>query len=320
MMNASLFTAYGGPEVLQYGQVEKPQPLKDQILVKIKNTTVFMGDCEIRRLEIPLGLGFFFRIGFGLFKPKFPTILGQEFAGTVESCGQDVTKFKQGDHVFGTMFMPFGTYAEFACVKTDTVMIKPDFISFSDAAALPIGATESIHFLDLANIQKGQKVMIIGAGGSIGTYAVQYAKHLGAVVTGVDHPSKQDLLKEIGCDYTVDYTRQNISEMSEKFDIVYDGAAKSTTATMKACLEPNGKIIIGTPTWGQLLQSKFDSTLLISFGNSQIIRLIKALDMVKNKVWKPIIDPKRFKLDEMDKAHEYAESGMKRGSIVIDVA
>ena len=318
-MNACLFTAYGGPEVLKYAQVDKPTPKEDQLLVKIKNTTAFMGDCEVRRLEMPLGLGYLFRLGFGILKPKFPTILGQEFSGIVESCGAKVDKFKVGDEVFGTKEIPFGTYAEYACVDPKSTILKPDYLTFPEAAALPIGSAEAIHFLDLANIKPGTKVLVIGAGGSIGTYAVQYAKHLGAVVTGVDHPSKFDLLKQIGCSGTIDYTTTDITQVPEKFDVVYDGAAKSTVPIMKKCLTPDGKVVIGTPTWGQLIQSLYDSRVLIKFPDTHDGHLKTALELCKTGAMKPVIDPKRFKLEQMAEAHAYAESGLKRGSIVVDV-
>ena len=279
-----------------------------------------MGDCEVRTLKMPLHLGPIFRVfALGLFKPRYPTVLGQEFSGVVEKAGDQVTKFKVGDAVFGTKWMPFGTYAEYAAVSIETVYLKPAFLTFPQAAALPIGASESIHFLNLVGIIKGSRVLVIGAGGSIGTYAVQYAKYLGAAVTGVDHPDKLDLLREIGCNSVVDYTVTDLSTLEAKFDVVYDGAAKSTTSIMKNCLAKNGKIIIGTPSWGQLFRSLVDPSIVLKFADKHDSNIKIALDMCEKGIMRPIIDSNRFTLDNIDKGHEYAESGLKRGNIVVDV-
>jgi NADPH:quinone reductase-like Zn-dependent oxidoreductase len=320
-MNACIWTAYGPPQVLQLKRIPKPVPKDNEILVKIHRTTVFYGDCEMRGLRPPLNLGFAFRFFFGFTKPKENSILGQEFSGSVESVGKNVKDFKPGDSIFGTKDYPFGTNAEYCCVTEKmNVIHKPDYISHEEAACLAIGGPESIHFLDLAGTKKDSKVLVIGAGGTIGSYAVQYARHLGAQVAGVDHTSKMSLLTSIGCSQVFDYTKTKLSELSEKYDIVYDGAAKSSTSEMESCVAADGKIVIGTPTWGQLLQGAYDKRFVTQFASPNKEKLSHALELFRLGILKPVIDEKKFTLEQMVEAHEYAESGMKRGSIVITIA
>jgi NADPH:quinone reductase-like Zn-dependent oxidoreductase len=320
-MNACIWTAYGAPQVLQLKRIPKPVPKDNEILVKIKRTTVFYGDCEMRGLRPPLNLGFVFRLVFGFMKPKENSILGQEFSGIVESVGKEVKEFKPGDSIFGTKDFPFGTYAEYCCVTEKmNVIQKPEYISHEEAACLAIGGPESIHFLDSAGTKKDSKVLIIGAGGTIGSYAVRYARHLGAQVTGVDHTSKLQLISSIGCTEVFDYTKTKLSDLKEKYDIVYDGAAKSSTAEMESCLAPGGKIVIGTPTWGQLLQGVYDKRFVTQFASPTKAKLAHALELYRQGILKPVMDEKKFSLEEMAQAHEYGESGMKRGSIVVSVS
>ena len=200
-MKAIVWTKYGSPDGLQLQEVEKPTPKDNEILVKIQATSVTAGDCEMRRLQLPLMLSFPMRLYAGFLKPKRIPILGQELAGEVEEVGRDVTSFKKGDPVFGTTGFGFGAYAEYICLSADpnemqgALAAKPINLSFEEAAAVPTAGFEALHFLRKANIQPGQKVLIVGAGGSIGTFAVQLARHFGAEVTGVDSTEKLCLIE-----------------------------------------------------------------------------------------------------------------------------
>jgi NADPH:quinone reductase-like Zn-dependent oxidoreductase len=222
-MKAIIWTEYGPPEVLKLQEVEKPQPRNNEILIKIHASSVTMGDCEMRSLRLSPAIAFFMRIYNGINKPKRITILGQDVAGIVETIGKDVRKFKEGDQIFGSTGFKMGAYAEYICLSDDSdLAIKPNNMTFEEAAALPLGGLNAIYFLKQAKIQKGQKILINGAGGSIGTYAVQIAKSSGATVTGVDSTDKLDMLRSIGVDRVIDYIQEDFTKKDEKYDVIFD--------------------------------------------------------------------------------------------------
>ena len=252
-MKAILWTKYGSPDGLQLGEAAKPIPKDNEVLIKIAATTVTAGDCEVRSLKFPLHLAIPLRLYIGLISPKRMRILGQELAGEVATVGKDVTKFKAGDQAFAQTGFGMGAYAEYICIPAEQagmggpLALKPRNMTFEEAAAVPTGGLESLHFLRKANLQKGQKILINGAGGSIGTIAIQLAKHYGAEVTGVDSTHKLEMLSEIGADHVIDYTEEDFTKSGKTYDVIFDVVGKSSFSRCIRSLNENGRLLIGNP-------------------------------------------------------------------------
>ena len=326
-MKAVIWTKYGSPDVLQLGEVEKPEPKDNEVLVKIHAATVTAGDCEMRRLKFPFLLSLPMRIYIGFRKPARITILGMELAGEIESTGKDVKRFKTGDRVFGTPGFHMGAYAEYICLPTSpeemrgTLVKLTDGISYEEAAAVSIGGLEALHFLRQANIQSGQKVLINGAGGSIGTFAVQLAKHYGAEVIAVDSSEKLDMLRSIGADHVVDYTQKDFTQSGEMYDVIFDVVGRSSFSRSVRMIKKNGYYLIGNPGPSHMLQgawiSKTTSRKVI-FGTSNhnmedLTFLAKLIEAGKIKT---VID-RRYPLEQIVEAHRYVETDQKKGNVII---
>ncbi|MFK7805717.1 MAG: NAD(P)-dependent alcohol dehydrogenase [Anaerolineae bacterium] len=323
-MKAIIWTNYGSPDVFQLQEVDKPTPKDNEVLIKVHAATAFAGDCELRRLDLPLLIRVPLRLYAGLIKPKRVTVLGQELAGEIEAVGKAVTKFKKGDQIFASAGLRFGAYAEYKCLPESAVIsIKPASISYDEAAAIPTGGTEALHYLRKGNIQKGEQILINGAGGSIGTFVVQLAKHFGAEVTAVDHADKLDMLRSIGADHVIDYTHEDFAAKEERYDLVFDSVGKKSFERCVKALKPDGRYLLASPNprtriRGRRVSRSSGKKVIIESVEPTIEDLNYLAGLIEAGTIKVVID-KRYPLEQTAEAHRYVESGQKKGHVIITV-
>jgi NADPH:quinone reductase-like Zn-dependent oxidoreductase len=327
-MKAMIWTKYGSPDGLQLREVDKPAPRDNEVLIKLYATTVTAGDCEMRRLEFPPMLKLAIRLYNGIRKPKRITILGQELAGEIEAVGKDVRLFKKGDQVFAATGFGFGAYAEYKCLPEEPRMgvlaSKPVNMTYEEAAAVPTGGLEALHFLRKGNIQSGQKVLIVGAGGSIGTFAVQLARNFGAEVTGVDSSSKLDMLRSIGADHVMDYTQEDFTKSGETYEVILDVMGKSSFSGSVRSLKQNGRYLLGNPGLIQIVRGRWISMrsskkVIIGAANQKTEDLVFLKELIEAGKIKSVID-RCYPLEQIAEAHRYVDTGHKQGNVVIAIS
>lgn len=322
-MKAIVCTKYGPPEVLKLCEVEKPTPMDNEVLIKIYATTVNSADSRIRSFNVPLSFWIPARMALGIRKPK-KAVLGSVFAGEIESVGKEVKLLKKGDQVFAFTGHSFGTYAQYICLSENACLaIKPNNLSYEEAASVPFGGLTALHFLDKANIKKGQKVLIYGASGSIGTSAVQIAKSFGAEVTGVCSTSNLDLVKLLGADKVIDYTKEDFTKRDQTYDAIFDTVGKSSFSGCIRSLNKDGCYLhaVATPAMSaRMLWTSMTSSKKLIGGTltSKAENLIYLKDLVEAGELKPVID-RFYSLEEIVEAHRYVDKGHKKGNVVITV-
>jgi len=326
-MKAIVWTKYGSPDGLQLRELETPTPKDNEVLIKVHAATASTADTELRRLKLPLLFALPLRLYLGFIQPTRITILGTEFAGEIIAVGKDVTRYKPGDQVFGYTGLGMGTYAEYMCLPekpsalASVMAEKPTNVTYEEAAAVPFGGLEALHALRKANIQGGQKVLIVGAGGSIGTYAVQLAKHYGAEVTAVDKPGKLEVLRSIGADHVIDYTQEDFTKSGQKYDVILDTIGKSSFSGSLRSLKENGAYLNANPglvgTFRTRWASRRSSKRIISWTAGYTVKGLLALkELIEAGAIKPVID-RHYPLEQIVEAHKYVETGHKRGNVVI---
>ena len=327
-MKAMVWTEYGPPEVLQLKEVETPTPKDKEVLIRIYATTVTAGDCEQRSLTLPILHRLLMRAYVGLKRPKRITILGMDVAGEIEAVGKDVKLLQAGDQVFAaTGFVGMGANAEYICLPEEpekgALALKPANMTYEEAAAVPVGGLEALHFLRQGNIQIGQKVLINGAGGTIGTFAVQLARYFGADVTGVDSTSKLDMLRSIGADQVIDYTQEDFTKSGKIYDFILDVVGKSSYSGSIRSLKQNGRYLIANPGPSQMVRGRWTSMtnskkVIFGAASPKTEDLIFLKELIEAGKMRSVID-RRYPLEHIAEAHRYVETGHKKGNVVITV-
>ena len=322
-MRAIVATGYGAADVLQLTEVEKPRPKDNEILVRVRAAPVSAGDIRMRSFSVPPMLWLPARLALGISKPRQP-IYGMELAGDVEAVGKDVRRFKVGDQVFAsTLEHQFGAHAEYKCLPEDgAVAAKPRQMSYAEAATLAIGAHTALHFLKAGQIQPGQKVLINGASGSVGTYAVQLAKYFGAHVTGVCSTRNMALVQSLGADQVIDYTHVDFSRTGETYDIIFDAVGTTTFAHCNHALKPNGyylhTVLAGAALQGRWYALTTGKHVVGGTAAPRSEALAFLAELGETGRLKPVID-RCYALEEIADAHRYVETGRKQGNVVIMV-
>ena len=322
-MKAIICTKYGPPEVLKLMEVEKPNPKDNEALIRIHATSVTVGDSRIRSFRVPPSFWIPARLALGLKKPK-KSILGSVFAGEIELVGKEVKLFKKGDKVFASSGHNFGAYAEYICVpENGCLVLKPTILNYEEAAAIPWGGLTALYFLKKANIKSGQKVLIYGASGSIGTSAVQIARYLGAEVTGVCSTTNLGLMKSLGAMKVIDYTQEDIGKYSENYDIIFDTVGKSSISICLKSLKEKGIYLhtVVTPALGIRMRLTSIMTGKVLLGGTFTPKaedLIYLKELVEMGELKPVID-RSYPIEQIVEAHKYVDMGHKKGDVVIIV-
>jgi NADPH:quinone reductase-like Zn-dependent oxidoreductase len=319
-MRAIVYEQYGPPEVLVLREVAKPVPKDDEVLIKVYAATVAAGDSRIRRAD-----PFLSRLFNGLWRPKRVQILGFELAGVVESTGGAVTRFKPGDAIYGACGIGFGAYAEYKCLpESGSIVLKPTNLSFEEAAAIPIGAYTALQFLRKASIKQGSRVLVYGASGSVGTYAVQLAKHFGADVTGVCSTTNVELVRSLGADQVIDYTKTKLENVDYTYDVIFDTVGKSPWGTCVKLLSPNGYylrtvhmelLLVIRGLWVNLTSGK---RVIGGVAKENAKDLTYLKELIEAGQLRPVID-QRYPLEQASEAHRYVDQGHKKGNVVLTV-
>jgi NADPH:quinone reductase-like Zn-dependent oxidoreductase len=324
-MRAAVFTRYGAPDVVQIKEVERPVPKDHEVLVRVLATTVCAGDWRMRKAD-----PFIARFMNGLWRPRRVQILGMEFAGTVESVGKAVTGFAVGDEVFGSPGFRFGAHAEYTCVPDDALMAtKPVNMTFEEAAAVLFGGVSALHFLKKARIQAGQRVLVYGASGSVGVFAIQLAKHFGAYVVGVCSTANLDLVRSLGADEVIDYTKEDFSRAGRVYDMVFDTVGKSGFSRSLKSLKRGGRYVrvggsgrllayAGEILRGMWMSATRSATLVGGVARSSAADLAFLKGLIEGGKLRTVID-RRYSLEQIAEAHRYVEAGHKKGHVVIAV-
>jgi len=322
-VKAAVYDTYGTPDVVRVMEMPVPQPQDNEVLIRVRATTVTAGDWRVRSLTLPPGLGFVGRLMLGYPPPRQP-ILGSELSGVIDAIGRTVTRFKVGDEVVAFDGAKMGCHAEFKVMAEDRpIVLKPASLGFDEAAAQSFGGTTALHFLRKANIQPGQSVLVVGASGSVGTALVQLAKHFGAIVTGVTSTSNADLVRSIGADEVIDYTAHDFATGGKSFDIIADATGTVSFPRARRCLKRGGRLLQIAGSLGEMLMAGWYSAtsgkkVITGTAPERTEDLQFLADLAEQGRYRPVIDSV-LPLSEIVEAHRIVDSGRKRGNVVVTV-
>lgn len=324
-MKAIIHTGYGSPDELQLTEVEKPEPKDNEVLIRIHATTVTTSDCNVRNFTFVPSLALLpSRMYYGFNKPRVK-ILGIDLAGEIETVGKDVRRFKEGDQVFGTPDVRFGAHAQYACMPKDGVLTaKPANTTWEEAASIPLAGNTALYFIrDLGNVQSGQRVLINGASGGIGTFAVQLAKYYGAEVTGVCSSTNVEMVKSLGAEWVIDYTKEDFTQTGQTYDVIFDAVGKSSFSSCKSALNKNGIYLSTLPQLGVIIPMLWTPIIgrkTVKLGNAipNLENLILLKELTEARKLRAVID-RRYPLEQTAEAFRYVEQGHKKGNVVIEV-
>lgn len=323
-MKAIVYSEYGPPGVLRIADIAKPTPGDGDVLIRVRATEVTKSDCEMRSFAFPVKWFWLpLRLVFGITRPK-RQVLGFYFSGEVEAVGRSVSKLAVGEKVFGSSQLRLGAYGEYVCVPEDyPIVSKPSNMSFEEAAAVPLGGWNALHFMRRAGIREGEKVLINGAGGSIGTFAVQIAKHMGAEVTAVDAGIKEAMLRRIGADHFVDYAREDFTRSARRYDVIFDMVAKSSYSRSVAALSPGGRYLLGNPRLSDMVRSVVtsrvtDKNVFFAFAKETEEELLKLKTMIEAGNVRSTLD-RVYPMEKIAEAHRRVETEQRLGSVVLSL-
>jgi len=321
-MKAIVYTQYGSPDVLRVEEVEAPTPSGNEVLIRVEAAEATKADCELRSFRFPVKWFWLpLRIVMGIRKPR-KHVLGGYFAGVIESVGDEVTRFEEGDAVFGTTGFRMGAYGRYVNLPSHhTILPKPKNMSFEDAAAVPLGGLNALHYLRRAKVQGGEKVLVNGAGGSIGTFGVQIAKAMGAEVTAVDRSIKEEMLRRIGADHFIDYAKEDFTRSGPAYDVIFDMVAQSSYSGCVGALNPNGRYLMANPRIVDMLRSVMsswftDKTVLFAFAGEKEEELSALKEMIEQGEISSTVD-RIFSPEQAPEAHRRVETEQRLGSVVI---
>jgi NADPH:quinone reductase-like Zn-dependent oxidoreductase len=320
-MKAIVYERYGSPDVLNVKEVEKPTPKDNEVLIKTHATTVTSGDWRVRSLNVPVGFGLISRLFFGILRPRQP-ILGTELAGEIKAVGKDVRKFKVSDQVFAFSGARMGCHAEYKCMPEDgAVALKPPNLTYEEAAALSFGGTTALDFFRSGKLQSGERVLVNGASGGVGTAAVQLAKHFGADVTGVCSTANVELVRSLGATHVIDYTKEDFTRNGETYDVIMDTVGTAPFSRSKGSLKEGGRLLLvvaGLPAMLQIPWVSITSSKKIIAGpaaeRADDLRFLA--ELAEAGEFRPVID-RRYPSEQIAEAHRYVDSGRKKGNVII---
>ena len=320
-MKAIVYERYGPPDVLELKEVAKPAPKDNEVLIRTHATTVTSGDWRARSLDVPVGFGLISRLVFGVLRPRQP-ILGTELAGEVVSVGKDVSKFKVGDQVFAFGGAGMGCHAEFKCMPEDgAVALKPANLTYDEAAAISFGGTTALDFFRRGKLQSGEKVLVNGASGGVGTAAVQLAKHFGADVTGVCSTANVELVRSLGANHAIDYTKEDFTENGETYDVIVDTVGTAPFPRSKGSLRERGRLLLVLSSLPDMLQAPWvsmTSSKKVIAGpapdRAEDLRFLA--ELAEAGKFRPVVD-RRYPFEQIAEAHRYVDTGRKKGNVII---